>query len=427
MDTASFQTYTVQGNLFAIKSLKKEFKFNANYNHRFKREIELLDQLNGHENIIPLVHYGKKRDGRPFYVMPAADTNLYEYVRTNNSLLALTARIAIFDNVLKAIAYAHSIGVLHRDISPRNILLFNRADSNSLEVRVSDFGLGKNLKDDSGFTRSAATNYGQLYYVAPEQVEDLRNASVQSDLYSLAKLLDFTMTGKTPVATNSIEFRSVIDKATRTDPNERFSNVEDLAKAYERIKRLIAARDGDDFETLKKFTLTDGTVDWDRFQTFAAKGEYNSNIFKDYISPLIQVLSDDSNLTEYVAISDDSLEPVIMTLTKRFDELPATGWDFRALRTFAEILNGIFIMSRNRRVQLQCLRTLWKLGFEQDRWAAQQIVERILDQGLIPEEIQIEFAEIIMESNASVSPDAFSDSSVPKIIRQAILEKAIRT
>ena len=116
-----------------------------------------------------------------------------------------------------------------------------------------------------------------------------------------------------------------------------------------------------------------------------------------------------------------------MTLTKRFDELPATGWDFRALRTFAEILNGIFIMSRNRRVQLQCLRTLWKLGFEQDRWAAQQIVERILDQGLIPEEIQIEFAEIIMEENASVSPDAFSDSSVPKIIRQAILEKAIRT
>ena len=85
------------------------------------------------------------------------------------------------------------------------------------------------------------------------------------------------------------------------------------------------------------------------------------------------------------------------------------------------------MMSKNQRVRLQCLRTLWKLGFEQDRWAAQQIVERILDQGLIPEEIQIEFGEIILESNASVSPDAFSDSSVPKIIRQAILEKAIRT
>jgi len=44
-----------------------------------------------------------------------------------------------------------------------------------------------------------------------------------------------------------------------------------------------------------------------------------------------------------------------------------------------------------------------------------------------PEEIQMEFAEIIMQSNASVSPDAFSDRSVPKIIRQAILEKANRT
>jgi len=84
-------------------------------------------------------------------------------------------------------------------------------------------------------------------------------------------------------------------------------------------------------------------------------------------------------------------------------------------------------MSKNRRVQLQCLRTLWKLGFEQDRWAAQQIVERIFDQGMIPEEIQIEFAEIIMESNASVLPDAFSDRIIPKIIRQALLEKANRT
>lgn len=47
-------------------------------------------------------------------------------------------------------------------------------------------------------------------------------------VYSLAKLLDFTMSGKTPVTTNSIEFRSVIDKATRTDPNERFSIVHGL-------------------------------------------------------------------------------------------------------------------------------------------------------------------------------------------------------
>ena len=113
------------GELFAVKELKKDFAKNTDYIHRFRREIDLLKTLSGCENIIELIDYQIDENAN-LYIMPLATTNLYDYVKRNNANLSSEQRIALFDQVLNAIKFSHSKRVLHRDIYPRNVLLFAR-------------------------------------------------------------------------------------------------------------------------------------------------------------------------------------------------------------------------------------------------------------------------------------------------------------
>jgi serine/threonine protein kinase len=206
--------HKVTGDMVAVKLLKETFKENADYRHRFSREIQILEQLQGSEHVVELLGSGEMK-GRPYYVMPAAQSNLQEFVERNNTAgLDVRDRLELFDSVLDSIIFAHSLGILHRDLAPKNVLLYTTPDG--IRLNVADFGLGKNLDADSGYTRSAISNYGQMYYVAPEQIANLNAATLRSDVFSLGRLLDFLLTGRLPSQVHDTAFRSVIEKATRS-------------------------------------------------------------------------------------------------------------------------------------------------------------------------------------------------------------------
>src|SRR5262249_11186147 len=131
--------------------------------------------------------------------------------------------VRVMAKIARAIAYAHSKGILHRDLQPGNILL----DENG-EPMVSDFGLAKWLDQNSDLTRTLET-LGTPGYIAPEQAER-RAAELTSaaDIYSLGAILFYLLAGRPPfvgpnvlhvirqaMATPAPRLRSVIPSVDR--------------------------------------------------------------------------------------------------------------------------------------------------------------------------------------------------------------------
>ncbi|MGR1788467.1 protein kinase domain-containing protein, partial [Salmonella enterica] len=109
--------------------------------------------------------------------------------------------------------------VLHRDLSPNNVLIFDD------KVVVSDFGLGKDYENLTKQGYSSVQGYGNINYVAPEQQDKLSAATKRSDVYSLGKLLYFILTGKNPRnARDSEMYASLISTATLESPENRYSD-----------------------------------------------------------------------------------------------------------------------------------------------------------------------------------------------------------
>jgi serine/threonine protein kinase len=151
---------------YALKELKKEHYSNEEYRYRLLREIKLLEDLQECPNIIGLIDYGNDLENQKlWYLMPLAPYNLFDYIRKNNDKIDLSERYNLAEQIIYAIKFAHSKGILHRDISPNNVLIFLIEDKKL--IKVCDFGLGKNKDSLSYYTTSSASGYGQILYVSP--------------------------------------------------------------------------------------------------------------------------------------------------------------------------------------------------------------------------------------------------------------------
>src|SRR5215475_1781872 len=174
---------------------------------RFRREAEAVASL-GHPNILPIHEVSESEEGLPFFSMKYA---------TGGSLrgAAPTLRtkprecVRLMAKVARAIAYAHSKGVLHRDLQPGNILL----DENG-EPMVSDFGLAKWLDQATDLTRTLET-LGTPGYIAPEQAErSADKLTCAADIYSLGAILFYLLTGRPPFVGSNV--LNVIHQAAAT-------------------------------------------------------------------------------------------------------------------------------------------------------------------------------------------------------------------
>ncbi|TMP95938.1 MAG: hypothetical protein E6L07_06450, partial [Verrucomicrobia bacterium] len=145
-----------------------------------------------HPNILPIYEVGESEDGFPFFSMKFA---------SGGSLLDAAPglgseprrSVALMAKVARAVQYAHTQGILHRDLKPGNVLLDGRG-----EPLVSDFGLAKWLDTVSDLTRSL-TIFGTPGYIAPEQAKgSAPNLTPAADVYSLGAILFDLFTGRPP-------------------------------------------------------------------------------------------------------------------------------------------------------------------------------------------------------------------------------------
>ncbi len=160
---------------------------------RFRAERSILARLD-HPHIARLLDGGVARDGRPWLAMEFVNGEpITDYC--DRKRLSVNERLALFESVCEAVAFAHRNLVVHRDLKPSNILVTDDGT-----VKLLDFGIAKLLEDDAGFTVAETRTGMQMMtpeYAAPEQVR-AQSVTVATDVYALGVLLYELLTGRRP-------------------------------------------------------------------------------------------------------------------------------------------------------------------------------------------------------------------------------------
>lgn len=186
--------------IVAIKVCHNFVLANRTAQQRFLRELASTSKLES-RHIIRVLEHGQSQ-GRPFLVM--------EYLPKGTLADALQTRKATFDfptivrwisQIAKALQTAHAAGVIHRDVKPSNILLFEDATCDAIDdlsVKLVDFGLALTGESLTQMTRTGEV-LGTLGYLSPEVIsEGARQADARSDIYSLGVLFYELLTGHLP-------------------------------------------------------------------------------------------------------------------------------------------------------------------------------------------------------------------------------------
>lgn len=204
----------------AIKRLKGKLSRNRRAVERFAREAEAVARLN-HFNIVQIHDVGRDGDGN-YIVMELVEGDSLADLLEESGSLDLNTAIDLTCQLCDALSYAHSQGIVHRDVKPANILL----DDNGVP-KLTDFGLARLEDADQGQTREGAV-LGTLAFMPPEQHRGARNADARSDQWALAASFYQMVTGESPRVIRPDRLpksvQGVVLKALEENPNQRFED-----------------------------------------------------------------------------------------------------------------------------------------------------------------------------------------------------------
>ncbi len=160
------------------------------YRARFRREARAIARLN-HPNIVSIFQYGEV-DALYYMAMNFIEGRdlgqiLKEYA-TYSQRIPVEQVVRIVSDTASALDYAHSGGVIHRDVKPSNIMVTPEG-----RAILTDFGLALSVPEGS-----IGNTFGSAHYIAPEQAVSSAQAVPQSDLYSLAIVIYQMLTGRVP-------------------------------------------------------------------------------------------------------------------------------------------------------------------------------------------------------------------------------------
>ena len=177
------------GRTVAIKILHPEFARDDPFLQRFQQEAEFAASLGAHPNVVAIYDIGE--DGNlPYIVMEVVEgRNLKDLIRERAPFSAEEA-FAIGRQVASALDFAHSRGLVHRDVKPQNIVVTPDG-----VAKVTDFGIARSATA-SQLTRTG-TVLGTVHYFSPEQAQG-KPAGPPSDIYSLGVILYEMLTGHLP-------------------------------------------------------------------------------------------------------------------------------------------------------------------------------------------------------------------------------------
>ena len=186
---AVYKAYQASMDRFvALKVLPQYFARDPEFVGRFAQEARMLAKLQ-HLHILPVFDYGET-DGYTYIVMPLVETGTLSSL-IKGEPLPLSQIQQIISQVGSALSYAHSQGVVHRDVKPSNVLVDRQGN-----CLLTDFGIAKMVEGTMAFTQTGAI-IGTPAYMSPEQILG-EKLDGRSDIYSMGVVLYEMATGRPP-------------------------------------------------------------------------------------------------------------------------------------------------------------------------------------------------------------------------------------
>ncbi|MGW5113446.1 protein kinase domain-containing protein [Nocardia sp. NPDC004123] len=168
----------------AVKVLTAEL--DADNQARFFREQQAMGRLTGHPNIVTVLHVGVTASGRPYLVMPYYPLDSLDARIRREGPMPVETVLQIGVKIAGALAVAHRVGIVHRDVKPGNILLTDYGDP-----AVTDFGIARIA---GGFETDSGVLTGSPAFTAPEMLSG-DSVTPAADVYGLGATLFSALTG----------------------------------------------------------------------------------------------------------------------------------------------------------------------------------------------------------------------------------------
>lgn len=359
------------GQRFARKTFSKNQPMSQelleNVLKRFSKEVRIQSSIS-HQNIVPVVA-SDVTTNPPFYLMPLAETSLAEELAADPKLGGNF--IAVLSDIVAGLEELHSMEIYHRDLKPGNVLRFQSAGGTY--YAISDFGL-ISMKEStlSGLTKTGMGK-GSDFYTAAEIAQELKNASVQSDVFSLGCILHDMVGTELRVPFREIrengEFSAILLNCTRDDPTKRFGSARAVLDAILSIDYApagVVSKDSVDFLAV----LTD---------VAAPTKDFWSNL-AEYLAVAAQ--SDRSAicgglLNSKIAQMFESNATAAKDLGQVFcNWVIQTGFNFDHSDAIANRLEEIFKLG-DFELKVDCLLAMLELGISHNRWYVERKFVRL--------------------------------------------------
>lgn len=225
----------------AIKVLKESID-NKIHQEQFQREMQILASLN-HPNIATIYDGGLTKEGRPYFIMEYIDgENITEYC--DNYQLTIEDRLHLFNEVTKAVNYAHQNLIIHKDLKPGNIMV----DKNGY-LKLMDFGVAQIIHEKT--TETTDFRAFTPRYASPEQINN-QKVTTLSDIYQLGVLLHKLLTGLHPSYNQNQQFLNTYHQFNRLTVNDQYQI---LASRKLLTKKKLYKKIKGDLEAIIKLAL----------------------------------------------------------------------------------------------------------------------------------------------------------------------------
>jgi len=184
----------------AIKVLRPAMAVSEEYVNRFFREANIASTIS-HPNFVHIYDFGQDQEHQVLYLAMEYLTGEDLYTRMNSARMRLEHILEVCIQICAALEAAHAANIVHRDLKPENIFLID--NPGSIQVKVLDFGIAKELGNTSSMTKTGQI-FGTPDYMSPEQCQSQPNIDGRSDLYSLGCILFELITGEPPFTSTAI-------------------------------------------------------------------------------------------------------------------------------------------------------------------------------------------------------------------------------
>ena len=213
---------------------------------RFQREVKLAARLH-HPHILSLYDSGEAA-GRLWFAMPyVRGESLRDRLR-RDGVLPIEEALRITREAVQALSHAHREGVIHRDVKPENLLLTEDGST-----QVADFGIARavDMQHDPQLTDSGQA-LGTPAYMAPEQSSGEGTVDARADQYALAATCHEMLAGAPPFS-GATSHDLIVRRFTLPVPSVRASRPEVPEAVDQTLRRALALRPGDRFESIAEF------------------------------------------------------------------------------------------------------------------------------------------------------------------------------